>query len=285
MSGEIAHPGKASFDRRWLELREPVDARSRATGLLPPLREEWSARGWSRILDLGSGTGSNLRYLAPRLPGEQAWTLLDRDAALLEGVEPPEPAPRLRRVRGDLAREGMSAAENAHLVTGSALLDLVSRTWLQRIVERCRARWCGAYFALIYDGRFGWGDDGNEGGDDPLDRPVRETVNAHQRRDKGTGPALGPEAGSTARRLFRKAGYRTWLRPSPWRLDARDRELARALLDGWVEAAIEQRPGRTEWIRAWARRRRRTLARDDFRLHVGHVDLLALPPARPVSSA
>ena len=35
------------------------------------------------IHDLGSGTGSMSRWLAPRLPGPQHWVLHDRDADLL----------------------------------------------------------------------------------------------------------------------------------------------------------------------------------------------------------
>ena len=59
-----------TFDADWLALREPIDHRSRAESLLAPLCETWRARGWSRVLDLGSGAGSNLRYLASRLPAE-----------------------------------------------------------------------------------------------------------------------------------------------------------------------------------------------------------------------
>ena len=76
--------GEETFTPNWLALREPVDDRSRAADLMAPLAEWWGGRSSRRVLDLGSGTGSNLRYLAPRLPGEQEWTLVDRDAALLD---------------------------------------------------------------------------------------------------------------------------------------------------------------------------------------------------------
>ena len=40
------------------------------------------------MLDLATGTGANLRYLAPHLPGLQHWLVVDRDPllALLPGL-------------------------------------------------------------------------------------------------------------------------------------------------------------------------------------------------------
>ncbi|HYS27826.1 MAG TPA: class I SAM-dependent methyltransferase, partial [Vicinamibacterales bacterium] len=35
------------------------------------------------VLDLATGTGSNIRYLVDRLPGRQRWLAVDRDATLL----------------------------------------------------------------------------------------------------------------------------------------------------------------------------------------------------------
>src|SRR3546814_2245440 len=48
--------------------------------------------GAVRIVDLGSGTGANFRFLAPRLAAlgasAQSWRLVDRDENLLERVAP-----------------------------------------------------------------------------------------------------------------------------------------------------------------------------------------------------
>lgn len=91
------------FSTDWLALREPADSRSRSTRLVgsllarlaastpPPGAEPSPSRQTLRILDLGCGTGANLRYLAPRLglaPGagpwvRQDWICVDRDLKLL----------------------------------------------------------------------------------------------------------------------------------------------------------------------------------------------------------
>ena len=264
-----------TFTADWLALREPVDHRSRAADLVAPLAEWWGSRPVQRVLDLGSGTGSNLRYLAPRLVGEQEWTLVDRDAALLgratgEAVAVPGVA-RVERVTGELDREGLELVPAADLVTASSLLDLVTQEWLERLVATCRAAGNAALLTLTWDGAMTWDDA------DPDDALVAKAVRSHQRRDKGMGPALGPAAGPAAERAFRAAGYYTRLRPSPWRLGADDASLARALIDGWGVAASEERPEDGPLIRGWAERRRAAVT-TRFGLEVGHVDLLALPP-------
>ena len=276
-----------TFDPAWLALREPVDHRSRAPAAMSLLGRAWRAGGWSRIVDLGSGTGSNLRYLTPRLPGIRSWTLVDHDGELLARATVPGAA-EAARVVGDLATAGLDAIgeSNADLVTGSALLDLVSKDWLGALVAACRESGSAALFALSYDGGIRWhaAEGDLRPADDPDDSLIRRSVNAHQRRDKGLGPALGPMAGLNAETAFRAAGFRAWLLPSPWRLGPGDAELARALVEGWEAAAVEQigeaspaGSADADRVRSWAERRRATIDSGRFGLTVGHLDLLALP--------
>ena len=266
--------GEETFTPDWLALREPVDHRSRAADLVAPLTEWWGSRPSRRVLDLGSGTGSNLRYLAPRLAGEQEWTLVDRDATLLDratGAAGTVPGvARVELVPGDLDREGLERVPGADLVTASALLDLVTHQWLERLVATCRGAGSAALLTLTWDGTMTWRDP------DPDDALVTEAVLNHQLRDKGMGPALGPAAGPAAEHAFRAAGYDTRLGPSPWHLDTADASLARTLVDGWGTAASEQRPEAAPLIRGWVERRLATTA-SEFGVEVGHVDLLALP--------
>ena len=67
------------FEDAWLTLREPIDHRARASALTDRLTQAWSAAGWSRVVDLGSGTGSNLRFLDGRLAEVEEWILVEQD--------------------------------------------------------------------------------------------------------------------------------------------------------------------------------------------------------------
>lgn len=263
----------STFDAPWLALREPVDRRSRARALTSQVADQGLRRGWTRALDLGTGTGSNVRYLDSRLPWIESWTVVDHDPALLARLTEPASGRRLHRIAGDVGVEGLAAIAEADLVTASALLDLVSRRWMQELVEACRARGAGALFALTYDGRI----EGHPG--EPEDAEVRAAVNHHQERDKGLGAALGPKAAPVAEELFRAAGFSTRTVSSPWVLEGpADAALALELTGGWVAAASAVWPGDPERLHDWHQRWRRRIASGRFRLEVGHRDLLALPP-------
>ncbi len=74
-------PVRVSGD--WLALREPADAAARATDLVEQVGRLLPTEGRAVICDLGCGSGSMGRWLAPLLPGEQHWILYDRDPDLL----------------------------------------------------------------------------------------------------------------------------------------------------------------------------------------------------------
>lgn len=264
------------FDAGWLALRERADHGARSRALVHALRVEGRRRGWSRLVDLGAGTGSNLRYTSARIPWAKEWVLVDHDAGLLSGVRPPAGGIRVRTVVGDLvAAEGLVEVGGVDVVTASALLDLVSEDWLRQLRDRCASTAAATYFALSYDGTVRW-----RGSSAPeVDALVLDAVNEHQRGDKGVGGALGPEATAAASRLFEEAGYRVRMAPSPWTLRGRrDVMLVEALVGGWVDAAVEIRPEEERRIRAWGDEKVLGVRDGRVRVDVGHADLLALPP-------
>ena len=123
--------------------------------------------------------------------------------------------------------------------------------------------------ALTYDGRIVFEPS------DPMDGTVRTLFNRHQRRDKGFGPALGPEATRTLARLSAAAGAALQTERSDWRLGPGDLPLLGPLLDGWAAAARETAPDRQDPIAAWQARRRALLEGRRLRVRVGHRDVLA----------
>ena len=158
------------------------------------------------------------------------------------------------------------------LVTCSALLDLVGEAWLAELADRCRAAWAPVVFALSYDGRM------LAEPTDTLDETALALFNRHQRGDKGFGSALGPAAIETAVGIFAAQGYALAGESSDWRLGRDAVELQAALLDGWLEAALEIAPERRIDLLAWHARRGEHLRERLATLTVGHRDLIGWLP-------
>lgn len=282
----------------WLRLREPLDVAARSEALTRAIADTMPVANPMSVLDLGAGTGSNVRYLAERLPGRQRWLAVDRSAALL--AELPERisswgAARGYEVRTDAGRcivrgvhlecdvetrqqdlgtlDDREIFAGRHLVTASALLDLVSESWLRALAAHCRAEGALALFAITYNGRSACTPVEAE------DEDVRDLMNRHQQTDKGLGGrAAGPDAGACAERCFAEAGYRVRREPSDWTLGPAEGDVQRLLIGGWADAATEMAPDRASTIARWRARRLAHVAAGRSRIVVGHDDLAAWPP-------
>lgn len=259
-----------SFSPDWLALRASFDAAARSPDLEARLAGWAVARSTATarplaVVDLGAGSGNNRRHMAPRLPVLQAWTLVDADPVLLEVAQ--RNAPDAVLLQADLVTDLESAIPaGTDLVTASALIDLVSESWLRRLMQRVNSVGAALFVVLTYDGRMTWTPQ------DARDDLIRDLVNRHQRTDKGFGPALGPDAGTVLARL---AGGRLLQAPSDWTVGPRDIAMRHALADGWAEAASAVEPHATPAIEAWRRSARERTAR----IVVGHLDQLVTPPA------
>jgi hypothetical protein len=255
----------------WLALREPADIAARSPALTQAIVAALPHDRPLRILDLGGGTGSNVRYLSSRLPVPQQWLVVDRDPGLLAEVS------------------GLSAGVNCHvdtlcrnlgalddpalfsgrqLVTASALLDLVSDRWLGTLAGRCRASGAAVLFTLNYDGRSRCTPAEAE------DDAIRDLMNRHQKSsDKGFGRAAGPDAIGCAERCFTAAGYQVRRERSDWMLTPEQEHLQRQLIEGWAQAAEEIAPEQAPVIRGWLARRLAHVAAGRSHVIVGHEDL------------
>ncbi|MER7456839.1 SAM-dependent methyltransferase [Micromonospora sp. NPDC126480] len=260
----------------WLTLREPADAAARDADLADRARAQLTGARPLVVHDLGSGTGSMGRWLAPRLPGPQHWVLHDGNAGLLARAAadlPPAAADgspvTVETRRGDLTRLTTADLAGASLVTASALLDMLTAEEVDRVAAACAAR--PTLFALSVDGQVRFDPA------DPLDAELAGAFNDHQRRTVGGRTLLGPDAAGVAAAAFARHGADVTLRPSPWRLGPADAALAGEWLTGWLDAAGEQRPELTGPVTAYARRRRGDLAAGRMSVSIGHLDLLAVP--------
>lgn len=257
----------------WLALREPADAAARSRDLLEVLRP--ALAGPLVVHDLGCGTGSMGRWLAPLLPVPQRWVLHDRDPELLAvAAADALPDVPVETREDDVTALDHGALAGAGLVTSSALLDVLTASELSAFVDACVAAGAPVLVTLDVTGEVELDPL------DPFDQELRDAFNAHQRREVRGGRLLGPDAPAAAAEAFRARGYDVRTGASPWRLDAAMGELLLAWLDGWVGAAVEQRPELAVPAERWVTARVAEAEAGTLAVTVHHEDLLALPVSR-----
>jgi SAM-dependent methyltransferase len=269
---------------RWLALREAADFAARSERLTGLIAERLTRVGPDgrplpavHILDLGTGTGSNIRYLAPRIPVEQQWLAVDKDPRLLAevaarsaSIAPGVQVSTRSQNLGDLHQPDLF--DGRHLVTASALLDLVSDSWLEWVAAECRRVGASALFTITYNG---WNECDPRDADDAR---VFALFNQHQRTDKGLGgPAAGPRGTDVTRDCFARAGFEVHVAPSNWHIAPDAADFQRELIAGWASAAADVAPDERDAIEAWKRRRLELVSAGRSVIVVGHYDLAALP--------
>jgi SAM-dependent methyltransferase len=264
------------FSADWLALREPYDAEACDAAVRDAALAAIAGLDPVAIVDLACGTGSGLRALAPLAPARQNWRLVDNDLSLLARASalgrPPQVTVVAKPV--DLARDLELALEGPlDLIATSALLDLVSAEWLDRLIVEAGARRLPIYAALTYDGRTTIEPGGS------FDSEILAGFNRHQHTDKGFGPALGPTAAAQAVERLRHFGYSLAQAPSDWVFGPADREIQDALFAAWAELALLTTTMTADEVARWLAQRRDHLAQGRSRLRIGHVDIFARPIA------
>lgn len=283
------------FSEAWLTLREPADHDARSLSMPRQLSQWRNSMDSINILDLGAGTGSNFRYLAPRLGHRQHWTLIDNDSRLMNtvpsvlenwarqkqasftisngqiSVESASFSAKINCRLNNIAHH-MSALEfhSADLVTASALLDLTSAAWLDELAAQCMENDCAALFALNYNGHIRWTPEYSS------DEVVTGRLNKHQLQDKGFGPALGPDAVAHLAGCLESGNRRLLIEESNWNLTEHQYELQLALVKDWASAALTLDFGEQSIINRWQQERMSSISRRKSSLIVGHVDALLL---------
>ena len=217
-----------------------------------------------RIVDLGCGTGSTLRALAPRLPGRQDWRLFDNDFDLVAraAATAPPATVTVTATPLDLSRDLEASLDGSiDLITASALLDL-------QLVVEILARSIPLYAAISHDGRI------EIVPSDPFDTTIVAAVNLHQRTDKGFGPALGGTSASFAITRLKSFGYSVIHGTSDWVLEPHACDVQMELFSSWAATARQtgQAPVDTS---NWLARRRESIAARQSSIRVGHVDFWA----------
>jgi SAM-dependent methyltransferase len=266
----------SGFAPEWLALREGADHRSINHTVRRHLLAYLSDYANVHIADLGCGTGSNFRSLAPEIAARQLWLLVDHDEGLLQLAAAMTQDIALakqievRAHQADLSDGDLhDIAAHADLITAAALFDLISPEVIEKMVDAITQANIAFYTVLTYDGVAAWLPEA------PHNKTMREAFNRHQRTDKGFGPAAGPEASNILANAFIARGYRVLRGKSPWVLDGGLATLRQEADRGWAAAVAQTGALSDEETESWLQMREADPGAVSI---IGHEDLLALPP-------
>ncbi|GAB4560223.1 MAG: hypothetical protein Tsb0020_06740 [Haliangiales bacterium] len=293
----------------WLLLRFSADRQARASALGEALQRALTgAKQPLQILDLGAGAGANLLHLAPRLPAQaQSWTLIDRDAALVErvracfahmsehlpGLSLPGRGPDAsdadqlyfddRRIdyrahTGDfLSPESPIYQQTFDLVSANAVFDLLTADQLDAFFQLAVAKWADSrplmYFTINLDHTLRFAP---ARADDDL---VRALFHAHMQRPQPPGRSLGPDSAAKLADLARAHGLRVTQGSSGWHIASDAKAMLHKNLD-FIDGAVHEliAGGATELsaaaFDAWLAERRQAIEHGQLSLEVGHQDFL-----------
>jgi SAM-dependent methyltransferase len=277
------------FSAEWLALREPADHRARDQALQNNICKQLALVAHTeqravRLIDLGCGSGSNLRALAIHLPERQHWTLVDYDPLLLAAarsalvawadqvisndakltIRKADRTIEIEFAQVDLAQDiERVLAWPADLITAAAFFDLVAEPWLIRF---CQALRVTLYTVLTYDGTEQWLPA------HAADASMLKAFHAHQKTDKGFGVAAGPDAAAIMQRELVARGFQVSLASSPWQIDQAEAAFMQALATGSAAAVRETGLLSSQEVEQWhaARMTAQHCA-------IGHWDILATP--------
>ena len=202
------------FENSWLLSREKIDSISRNKKAIEKINKYTSISKNLNIIDLGCGTGSNFRYLNPKIVKKQSWKMVDIShlslSYLKKNIKHSQKIQNITYKKIDIIKQIEKIDfKNFDIVTGSALLDIMPKEWFINFLNINKSTKI-IYFTINYDGNFKFypkhKDDDN----------IVRLFNQDQMSDKGIGKkAVGPKCTQIIDQLFQRT-HKTYVFNSNW---------------------------------------------------------------------
>ena len=282
------------FTATWINLRESYDMLSRSD-LLQNLYKN-NKMNLKKVIDLGGGNGSFLRWCHYKNIIYDDFLIIDNDEALLKSFYP--------RTKSDLSMMSLSLIKDNmmsyriqnlknnkdgfitlkkqdfyksidtindyNLVSFSAVSDLLSKKFIKYLFDKVD-KGTNLYFSICFDGRVKWKNKNKH------DKYIVSMFNQHQKQEKTTGVALGLNSINFIKNLSKKNDYKIYIADSSWSVDSHDndsRVFQKAYLNTIYKPLKKFELTDKDILEDWLRSKQNDIESKNSNLVVGHKDIL-----------
>ena len=259
------------FQNSWLFQREKIDNLSKNISIINKINRVLKNYDEIRIIDLGTGTGSNFRYLSKKIKFKnQFWTLMDLSKSSLnqakKNIVTNNKIKKIILKHDDIIKNiQQHNFEDYDLVTGSAFLDIMPFDWFKKFYIKNKNTKL-VYFSINYDGYIKFYPKHN------LDRDILQLFNNDQKSKKNNKTrAVGPDCSNIINRCFSKT-HKCYLFKSNW-IDVKNKNFQLMFLD-FCENIIKT--NRKTNFSEWLDFRKENIIKNNSKLSVSNKDFLAI---------
>ena len=282
------------FSLSWIKSREPYDSLSRSDLLVSLYKKD--RHFFKKILDLGGGNGSFLRWCDSKNIVYDDFLIIDHDQSLLKNFfnitkkyffQNSEELLKINTMSYELQKKdskrtsyitlqqqdilrSIESINNYNVISLSAVSDLLSRNHIKEILHKIE-KGKVIYFSICFDGTVKWVNKNK------YDKYIISMFNKHQQQEKTLGFALGSKNIETIKSISLKKGFKTSIADSSWVLNS-DTDNARNFQNSYLKTIynplrkyelIDQ-----DILKEWFQVKTKDIKMKKSSLRVGHKDIL-----------
>ena len=284
------------FSLSWIKAREKYDLKHRSNLLKEQYKKDKSF--FNKIIDLGSGNGSFLRYCHSKKMVFEEMLLIDYDSKLLRDFyastynylngtnynilkESPTKyqlkkidtikTENIQLMNTDILKS-LDIINNYNLISLSAMSDILPILFIKKLLNKVGKNKI-IYFSICFDGSIKW-DSSHK-----YDKYVLTMFNKHQEMNKISGYALGLKSIKLIKEYSAKKKYSFQVEDSSWELKSYDEDsknFQKMYLDTICKPLKKDDITDKDMLSEWRKVKLKDIVSGKSKITVGHKDILIL---------
>ena len=284
------------FSLSWIKAREKYDSKHRSNLLKEQYKKDKSF--FNKIIDLGSGNGSFLRYCHNKKIVFEEMLLIDYNSKLLRDFYPStynylngtnynilkESPVKYQLKKIDIIKtkniqlmntdilKSLDIINNYNLISLSAMSDILPVLFIKKLLNKVGKNKI-IYFSICFDGSIKW-DSSHK-----YDKYVLTMFNKHQEMNKSSGYVVGSKSIKLIKEYSEKKKYSFQIKDSSWELKSYDENakyFQKMYLDTICKPLKKDDITDKDMLSEWRNVKLKDIVSGTSKIIVGHKDILIL---------